>query len=268
MKHLLERLVRVANRSSVLTSTLLFAVLFTLVVLCLAQNPEAITFRTPGPVVVDPPSHIPEMARATQPVTNGDVEVSYKSALAAIAEGDFLAAKKTLSALLQNHPEHVGALVNLGWIAQREKAWAEAESYLKRAQKISSDNASISLALGVVYLEQNRMDFAVAALSLAVAIDPSNARAHRMLGIALGRKGWQSAAESELRRSLELEPNDSGAHYNLAVLYLQRQPVAIEMARRHYHRAIDLGSAPDDMMESLLKSKASTAPETSAKTAE
>ena len=73
-----------------------------------------------------------------------------------------------------------------------------------------------------------------------------------MLGLALGRKSWNSGAESELRRSLELEPEDAGAHYNLAVIYLQRNPPAVELARRHYYRAVDLGGAPDQSVEALL----------------
>jgi Flp pilus assembly protein TadD len=73
-----------------------------------------------------------------------------------------------------------------------------------------------------------------------------------MLGLALGRKGWHSGAEEELRRSLALEPSDPGAHFNLAVIYLQRQPVALELARRHYHRSIDLGGPADPSIEALL----------------
>lgn len=227
----------------------------------MAQNPEEIAFRNMDPAITPFPPNVQAIQQTTPSATDPHVEALYRSALAAIAEGDLVLAKTKLSTLLQSHPEYVGALINLGWIAQKEKAWAEAESYLKRAQKISGDNAAIWLALGVVYLEQSRTEFAVAALSQVVAIDPSNARAHRMLGLALGRKGWQSAAESELRRSLELEPLDSGAHFNLAVLYLQRQPVALEMARRHYHKAVDLGSTPDETIEAMLKLEGPIKPE-------
>ena len=255
MKRIFERLLCVAVHSIAPKGILLYVVSFASSGLCPAKDSEAVAFRTPEPVIANLSPHIQEMVQPTQSGTSSDGEALYKGAVAAIGEGDLVLAKRKLSALLQTFPEHVGALINLGWIAQREKAWTDAESYLKRANKISSDNASTWLALGVVYLEEDRIDFAMAALSQVVAIEPSNARGHRMLGIALGRKGWQSAAESELRRSLELEPNDSGAHFNLAVLYLQRQPIALEMARRHYHRAIDLGSAPDNLIESMLDSK-------------
>jgi len=178
----------------------------------------------------------------------------------AMGRGELVAAKKMFVAILQRRPEHLSSLINLGWIAQRTKSWVEAEDYLKRARQLSPDNASIWLALGVVYLEQDRVDFAMAAFSQVVALEPANARAHRMLGLTLGRKEWYSAAESELRRSLELEPNDPGAHFNLAVIYLQRQPVALELARRHYHLSVDLGSAPDSKIAALLAQNIPPAP--------
>jgi hypothetical protein len=43
------------------------------------------------------------------------------------------------------------------------------------------------------------------------------------------------------------------AHYNLAVLYLERQPPAIELARRHYYRALNLGAEPDAELDRILK---------------
>ncbi len=182
----------------------------------------------------------------------GSVELLFKGGMTAMGAGDLAGAKKAFVRTLEIAPEHLAALVNLGWIAQREKEWTEAHSYLKRAQRVSPDNAAVWLALGVVYLEQGQIEFALAAFSQVVAIEPENARAHRMLGLALGRKGWHSGAEEELRRSLALEPSDPGAHFNLAVIYLQRQPVALELARRHYHRSVDLGGASDPSIEALL----------------
>jgi Tfp pilus assembly protein PilF len=48
-----------------------------------------------------------------------------------------------------------------------------------------------------------------------------------------------------MRKALELQPDYQEAHFNLAVFYLQRNPPAVELARRHYQKALDLGGAPD-----------------------
>ena len=42
------------------------------------------------------------------------------------------------------------------------------------------------------------------------------------------------------------------AHFNLAVFYLQRTPPAVELARRHYQQALNLGAAPDPQVEKSL----------------
>jgi hypothetical protein len=56
-----------------------------------------------------------------------------------------------------------------------------------------------------------------------------------------------------LKRSLELDAKDSGAHFNLALLYLNRKEPAYGLARYHYMTAVDLGGERDDVVEALLE---------------
>jgi Tfp pilus assembly protein PilF len=170
----------------------------------------------------------------------------------AMGRGETAAARAGFKRVLERQPENLIALVNLGWIAQREKMWQEAESYLRRAQRLAPENAAVWLALGISVLEQGSFDHALGAFAQVIAFEPNNARGHRLLAMTLARKGWYSAAEEELRRALEIEPEDAGAHFNLAVLYLQRHPVSVELARRHYFRAIDMGLTPDAAVEEIL----------------
>jgi Flp pilus assembly protein TadD len=85
-----------------------------------------------------------------------------------------------------------------------------------------------------------------------VALDSANARAHAALAVTLVAKGWMTGAELELQRAIELDPNFGEAHFNLALVCLQRLPPAVELARRHYQRAIDLGENPDPAIEKKL----------------
>ena len=97
----------------------------------------------------------------------------------------------------------------------------------------------------MVEYDQSQFNAALAALSQATLLDPKNPLAHQYLGVTVGKKGWLSAAEDELRQAIELDPLAAEAHFNLAVFYLQRSPPATELARRHYQKALDLGSPPD-----------------------
>jgi Flp pilus assembly protein TadD len=216
------------------------------------RGAELVPFRGVEPDDFNQRPVLPEEASSGGTAADLALTTDFQNGVLAMGRGDLVAARKTFKSVLARQPQHLGSLINLGWMAQREKVWTEAEAFLKRAQILAPDNPSVWLALGVVYLEQDRVDFALAAFSQVVALDPANARAHRMLGLTLGRKEWYAAAEGELRRSLEIEPRDAGAHFNLAVVYLQRQPVALELARRHYNISIDLGSAPDPKIDAML----------------
>lgn len=238
---------------------------------CAADGAELVPFRGVEPFDSGPEVAVqeegPRLGVPAAPM-EGSALVLDQLRLAVLALGreDLVGAKSKFLQVLELQPDHLSALVNLGWIAQREKSWVEANEYLKRAQKLAPDNAAVWLALGLVALEQKRLEFAHAAFAQVVALDPKHARAHRLLGLTLCRKGWYSGAEEELRRSLELEPDDAGAHFNLAVLYLQRQPAARELARRHYYRALDLGSAPDtSIANSLVDNVSVSSPPSSAK---
>ena len=105
------------------------------------------------------------------------------------------------------------------------------------------------MILGVIYYDQNKLDRALAALAQAVLFEPKDARAHHFLGVTIGKKGWYLGAEDEMRKAIELNPDYAEAHFNLAVFYLQRSPPAVELARRHYQKALDLGAAPDPQVE-------------------
>ncbi|EDY19159.1 Tetratricopeptide TPR_2 repeat protein [Chthoniobacter flavus Ellin428] len=108
------------------------------------------------------------------------------------------------------------------------------------------------LILGIVQYDRTRYDNALASLAQAAVLDPRNAMVHQYLGVTIGQKGWYSGAEDEMRKAIELDPSYAQAHFNLAVFYLQRNPPAVELARRHYERALELGAAPDPDVEKSL----------------
>ena len=172
----------------------------------------------------------------------------YDEGLKAFKAGSLDAAKSAFEKVLAISPGNAAALINLALIEQRTRHFETAEKHLRSLLRENPENATAWLLLGIGACEQDKLDAAHAHLAQAVLYAPEDARAHQYLGVALGRRGWYAAAEEELRRALELKPKFADAHYNLATLYLQRTPPAIELARRHYQKAIELGAAPDEKL--------------------
>ncbi len=173
---------------------------------------------------------------------------------AAFARKDLKTARKAYEKVLDLAPGNLLGLVNLGVVEFTAGNTERAEELLKRAVRIQLETPAAWLTLGIIYMDQEKPDEALAALTQAALYDPSNARVHNFIGVVMGRKGWTDAAQAELRRAVELDPSYADAQYNLAAFYLEEKPPAIELARRHYTRAVELGAEPDPAIEKVLKS--------------
>ena len=175
--------------------------------------------------------------------------------LKAFAKNDLESARTAFRQLLLLDPENLTGLVNLGLVEYRLGHSAEAEKLLKQAVRLEPDAAFAWLTLGIVSYGQEKLDAALAALAQAALLDPKNPKVHNYLAVTIGKKGWLSGAESELQKAIELDPDYAEAHFNLAVFYLQRTPSAVELARRHYQKALDLGAEADPLVEKELEIK-------------
>ena len=194
----------------------------------------------------DPSKYVPQIAREAAAEGN-----------AAFARKDYERARRAYRKVLDLAPDNLLALVNLGVVEFSAGNHKDAEALLKRAVQQRIETAAAWMTLGLIYMDEDRLDEALAALTQATLYDPKDSRARNYLGVVMGRKGWYDAAQDELRKALELNPRYTDANYNLAAFYLERNPPAIELARRHYYRAIELGAEADPEMEKRLKSVAS-----------
>ncbi len=175
-----------------------------------------------------------------------------KRAIAEFNRGELTAARRDFEEVLKVAPDNAPTLINLGLVAYRQRKNDEAIDILTRVVRARPEAGAAWLILGMVYYDQNKLDHALAALAQAVVLEPRDARAHQFLGVTIGKKGWYLGAEDEMRKAIELRPDYAEAHFNLAVFYLQRNPPAVELARRHYQKALDLGAAPDAQVEKSL----------------
>ena len=108
--------------------------------------------------------------------------------------------------------------------------------------------------LAIVYSRLKVYDKAVATLKQILEIDPQSAIAHHDMGVVLGKTGELKESEQYLLRSIALDPNYAKAHLNLASMYLQQTPPALDLARASYEKAKSLGCAADSKIESRLHS--------------
>jgi tetratricopeptide (TPR) repeat protein len=207
------------------------------------KRPAKAATNASAPAIAKPP--LPDAEPAKSAPKDDEAQRLHAEALRAFQKGDLTAAAAGFERVLAIAPENAPALINLALVRQRQKRFDDADQLLKRVLRNDGENASAWLLLGIAAYEQQKLDAAHAHLSQAVLYAPKNAQAHQYLGVTLGRKGWYSAGEEELRRAIAINPKFADAHYNLAVLCMERVPPAVELARRHYSKALELGVPPD-----------------------
>lgn len=172
--------------------------------------------------------------------------------LQAFAKRDYAAAAKAFRSFTEQVPGSAAGWLNVGLAEYRQQHPEAALEALDRALAAKLDFAPAWLLAGILRHERGDLDGATACLAQAVWREPRNPVAHNYLAVTVGAKGWNLGAEQELRKAVELDPNYGAAHFNLAIFYLRRTPPAIELARRHYQRARELGEPADELVEKRL----------------
>jgi len=155
--------------------------------------------------------------------------------------------------IIDKYPESLYAWSNLGVVRFQQGKFDEALRALQQAVKLSPTDAFSYSNLGIVYYQLNQYENAIDALNSAKALDPNDPKTHNYLGCACSQKGWQEVAEKEFRKAIELDPNFGDAHFNLALVYATSKPPSLELARREYNRALELGIGKDARLEKLLQ---------------
>ena len=123
--------------------------------------------------------------------------------------------------LLQGNPGDVAALEQLASIlsdiGDAERLNPVVQRLIKEAPKSTWAHY---YAASLFYL-QNRPDMALQAARNSVSIDPTNAKAHNLVGAALASLGQADAARTAFETSIKTDPKEPGTYTNLATLELQ-----------------------------------------------
>ncbi len=195
-----------------------------------------------------PADGLPPLERVLDQAT-----VFARQATEAMRNNDWKTAADMWENLLKIQPDSAAALSNLGSVEIKLDKPTEARAHLEKAVALRPNLPAAWMTLGMLHLEQKNPMLAVSCLTRAVHEDPSDPRLHNALAIALKQIGWTNGAEQELQRTIDLSPDFAEAHFNLALIYLEQQPPAIESARRHYFFARDLGAPPDELVDKQFK---------------
>lgn len=189
---------------------------------------------------------------ATKPAPSPESVKAMKDGVEAMRRSDWKQAAEAWSQCVKIDPDNAGAWANLGKVQFHMKDTAAATASLEKAVAIQPALSEAWMALGMAYDEGRAPMRAVSCLTRAVHENPADARTRNSLAVILKKTGWKDAAESELQKALDLDPRYAEAHFNLAVMYLDRRPPSVEMARRHYEAARGLGAEPDKDLEAQL----------------
>ena len=168
-------------------------------------------------------------------------------------DGNFVKAEELYQKFLESQPENVIALANLGVAQFRQGKLTAAQLALEKAVKVDPNDAFSLTTLGAVMIEQNRIQDAVGYLERANTSSPDDPITLNYLGVASSQLGEFGKAEQSLRRAITVKPEYAEAHFNLAVIYATAKPPSIALAKRHYEKALELGSSPDKRLATMLQ---------------
>ena len=181
-------------------------------------------------------------------------ELAKEGALAS-ADQNWERARAAYQKMIDAAPRNALAYANLGIVEYRMENYEAARTALRRSLQHNPTISQNWITLGLVYHREQNYELAIASLARALHEDPKDPRAHLYMAVVINDYGWGSAAVTELQRAIQLDPSSADAHFNLALMYLEQDPPAVELARRHYYVAIDLGAAPDPELEKAVAIK-------------
>lgn len=176
-----------------------------------------------------------------------------KKAAEAFVKKDWPTARAAYKEMLEVDAENGLAWSNLGAVEQQSGQRKEAIACFEKSVRFNPGLVQSWNALGLLHADNGDVYLAISMFTRAIHEDPTDARAHNYLAIAARSLGWTSTAETALQRAIELSPNYGIAHFNLALLYVDQKPPSVELARRHYEKALSLGVEKDEIVERRLK---------------
>jgi spermidine synthase len=137
------------------------------------------------------------------------------------SQGNIDAALRLPTTQLQANPADVPALEQLASILLDVGDASRLEPVVQRLVKEAPKNTWSHYYAASLFFLQGRFDISLQGARNAVAADPTNAKAHNLLGASLASLGQTDAARAAFETSLKADAREPGTYANLATLELQ-----------------------------------------------
>ena len=148
------------------------------------------------------------------------------------------AARQDYNAAIEASPNNVDAYVNLGALAAVENKPDEAISYYEKALAISATDSGALNGLITIYAQRKELPKAHARIDQSLSSYPNSAVLHYHKATIYGYEANAQGAESELRKTIELDPNYLAAYSALGALFINTKQE--ERAIAEYKKIIEI----------------------------
>jgi tetratricopeptide (TPR) repeat protein len=178
-----------------------------------------------------------------------------KRARARILAGDLARGEEDYRRALEIDAENIEYMVGLGSVLIRRGEKAEAKEWLGKVLAKNEEHPRANVLMGIVYRESLELDDALRHHLRAVRVAPESARAQFELGITQNLRGDNVAAERNLGRAVQLEPNDAinWYAYGEALRILEKYGEAAAAYKRALEIDPNHGKAPNKLGFVLFK---------------
>lgn len=168
-----------------------------------------------------------------------------------IDKNEFEAAIEPLQKVIADQPDFAYAHFQLAYVFTALKKTAEARSEYQRTLALDPKMSEAYLNLGTLLLDKEPAA-AIAPLSKAVELLPSQSRPRFLLGVAEERAGELTKAAESFEGAVRLDPANAETFLHLAGLYLQLKRPAEAEAK--FRRALEIQPGEPRALAGLARS--------------
>jgi len=169
-----------------------------------AQTPEQRPAESASPVA--------ELPSGPEPPPSQELAAGIKAFDAA----NYPEARSSFEAAAKKNPNNYEALYDLGMTCEKVADKPAAEAAYKAALVVKPDLEAAAASLSALYVDEGRIDEALAIARGGLAKHPGSAALHENMGVALAARGDQDNATKELAQAVQIAPTDAMFHLTLA----------------------------------------------------